>query len=86
MSKISRFLKGLLLFIALSLETGEYENIDNVISHNLEGPLTLGYVFGKFDDSLDILNYSDKLTSTKPKKATSDSFLLSYDWNNIKIG
>ena len=81
----SLLIKSIPLIFSICLHTGEYENIDNVISHNLEGPLTLGYIHGKFDESLDVLNYADKLTSTKPKQATADSFFISYEWNNFKI-
>ena len=86
MRNISLLLKGILFFLPFNLCAGEYENIDNIISHNLEGPLTIGYIHGKFDESLDILNYSDKLTSIKPKQATTNSYFLSYEWNQIKIG
>ncbi len=86
MRKLTLLLKGLLILLPLSLQPGEYENIDNIISHNLSGPLTFGLVYGKFDESLDILNYSDKLTSTKPKEATTESFFISYNWKKIKLG
>ena len=82
----SLLLKGFFFLFSLNVYSGEYENIDNIISHNLEGPLTIGYIQGRFDESLDILNYADNLTSTKPKKAITDSFFLSYEWNNFKFG
>ena len=85
MTNKSLLIKGISFFLSLNFHAGEYENIDNVISRNLEGPLNIGYMHGKFDESLDILNYADKLTSTKPKQATTDSYFLSYKWNNIKI-
>ena len=85
MRNISLLLKGYLLFFSVNLYTGAYENIDNVISHNLQGPLTIGYLHGRFDESLDILGYADKLSSTKPKQATTDSIFFSYKWKKLKI-
>ena len=85
MRNISLLLKGCLLFFSVNLYTGEYENIDNIISHNLQGPITIGYLHGRFDESLDILGYADKLSSTKPKHATTDSLFFSYKWEKLKI-
>ena len=45
----------------------EFESIDNILSSNLEKPLVIGLAHSRFDNSLDLLNYADKLTSTKPK-------------------
>ena len=77
-------LQGLLLQ-SLFVLSSEFEFIDNNISYNLENPLVIGLSYGKFDDSLDILNYSDKLTSTKPKKATTDTYFISYAFNGITM-
>jgi len=77
-------LQGLLLQ-SLSVLSSDFEFIDSNISYNLEYPLVLGFSHGKFDDSLDILNYSDKLTSTKPKKATTDTYFVIYQFDKFKI-
>ncbi len=85
MRNISLLLKGFFLFFSINLYTSQYENIDNIISNNLEGPLTVGYLHGRFNDSLDILGYADKLSSTKPQQATTDSIFFSYKWEKLKI-
>ena len=36
----------------------------------------------KFDDSLDVLNYIDKLPGARPKEATIDEMSISYRFNN----
>ena len=58
-----------LLIQSLLLSYSEFESLDNILSNNLEDPLIIGFSHGRFDKSLDILNYGDKLTSTKPEKA-----------------
>ena len=68
-----------------NLISSEFETLDNVLSNNLEKPLILGYSHTRFDKSLDILNYADKLTSTKPKEATIDTFFISYNFKDFKI-
>jgi len=77
-------LQGLLLQ-SLLLSSTEFESIDNILSNNFDKPLIVGYSHGRFDESLDLLNYADKLTSTKPKKATSDTLFLSYKLKGFKF-
>ena len=74
-----------LLIQSLLLSSSEFESLDNILSNNLEDPLIIGFSHGRFDKSLDILNYGDKLTSTKPEKAISDTFFISYKYNKFKI-
>ena len=61
-----------------NLISSEFETLDNVLSNNLEQPLILGYSHTRFDKSLDILNYANKLSSTKPKEATIDTFFIRF--------
>ena len=70
---------------SLFINSSELETLDNVFTNHLEKPLIIGYTHGRFDQSLDILNYADKLTSTKPKKATTDTYFLSYRFNKLKV-
>ena len=77
-------IQGLLLQ-SLYLLSSEFESLDSVLSNNLENPFTIGFSYGKFDQSLDILNYADKLKSTKPKSATTDTLFFSYKYSNFKI-
>jgi len=77
-------LQGLLLQ-SLFLSSTEFESLDNILSYNLDKPLIVGFSHGRFDESLDLLNYGDKLTSTKPKKAISDTFFLSYKLRGFKL-
>ena len=74
-----------LLIQSLLLSSSEFESLDNILSNNLEDPLIIGFSHGRFDKSLDILNYGDKLTSTKPEKAISDNLFISYKYNKFKI-
>ncbi len=67
------------------INSSEFETIDNILSSNLEKPLLIGLSHSRFDNSLDILNYADKLTSTKPDEATTDTFFLSYKYQNFKL-
>jgi len=77
-------LQGLLLQ-SLFILGSEFEFVDSNISYNLEDPLIIGFSHGRYDNSLDVLNYADKLISTKPKKATIDTFFISYQFNKFKI-
>ena len=70
---------------SLFVNSTEFETIDNIVSSKLEKPLLIGLSHGRFDNSLDILNYADKLTSTKPDEATTDTFFLSYKYQNFKL-
>ena len=77
-------LQGLLLQ-SLWLGSTEFESIDNILSYNLDKPLIVGFSHGRFDESLDLLNYGDKLTSTKPKRAISDTLFFSYKFREFKF-
>ena len=46
-----------LLIQSLLLSSSEFESLDNILSNNLEDPLIIGFSHGRFDKSLDILNY-----------------------------
>ena len=79
--------KGLFLLFISSINSTQYSYLDNSLSNSLENSLVFSYSVGKFDESLDVLNYANKLTNTKPKEATVDNFFLSYKFtNSIKIG
>jgi len=83
---ISLLIKGSFAFFALSIYSVEYEKLDSLISEELPGSFTAAYIHGKFDQSLDVLNYASKLESTKPEKASSDTYFFSYRWNKLKLG
>ena len=70
---------------SLLFYSSEFETLDNVLARNLDKSFFIGYSRSEFDESLDFLNFSDKLNSTKPKKAETDTFFLSYSLNKIKI-
>ena len=69
-----------LLFLA-----SEYESLENILANRLDNQLTVGISHSRFDQSLDILNYADKLESTKPKKASINSYYLSYQLDKWKF-
>ncbi len=69
-----------LLFLA-----SEYESIENILANRFDNQFTIGISISRFDQSLDILNYAEKLESTKPKEATTDSYYLGYQFNKWKL-
>ena len=77
-------LQGLLLQ-SLSLIGSEYESLENMLANQLEGNFLIGFTHSKFDQSLDILNYADKLSSTKPKEATTDSIYFAYKYKKLRL-
>ena len=58
------------------------EFIQDILPPSFEKPFTISLSHGEFDESLDVLNYSDKLTGSKPKSAELSSLFLSYKFNN----
>ena len=79
--------KGLFVLFISPIFSTQYTYLDTTLSNNIEKPLIFSYSVGKFDSSLDILNYADKLISTKPKEATVNNFFLSYKFiNGVRIG
>jgi len=74
-----------LLIQSLLIFPSEFEILENIIPFNKERPFSLGISHSRFDDSLDILNYSDKLKSTKPVKANTDNVYLSYVYKKLKF-
>jgi len=78
--------KGCFLLFVNTIYSTQYTYLDNTLSNNIGNPFEFSYSVGKFDESLDILNYADKLSSTKPKEATVDNLFLSYQFiNGVKI-
>ena len=64
--------KGFFVLSISPIFSTQYTYLDNTLSNNIEEPLVFSYSVGKFDESLDVFNYADNLTSTKPKEATVD--------------
>jgi len=78
---------GALLLFSFEIYSSQYSYLDNTLSNNIEEPLLVAYSYGKFDKSLDILNYANKLTSTKPKEAVIDNYFVSYKFkSSLKLG
>ena len=65
--------------------TSEYESVENILANKLDNQLIIGISHSRFDRSLDILNYADKLESTKPKEALINSYYLSYQFDQWKF-
>ena len=60
----------------LLFNASEYESLENILISRLDNQFIVGISHSRFDHSLDILNYTDKLESTKPKDCllyTSDA-------------
>jgi hypothetical protein len=75
-----------LLIQSLFIYSSEFEYLSTTILQNLESPLSLGFSHSEFNHSLDVLDYADKLKSTKPKKATIDGLFLSYNLGKLRVG
>ena len=56
--------------------------LNDVLPENSRKAFEVSISQAKFDESLDVLNYIDKLSGSKPKKATVDEVSLSYKFNN----
>ena len=69
----------------LLCSASEYESLENILANRLDNQFTIGISHSRFDQSLDILNYSDKLESTKPKEALINSYYLSYQFDQWKF-
>ena len=79
--------KGFFVLSISPIFSTQYTYLDNILSNNIQDNFVFSYSVGKFDESLDVLNYADKLTSTKPKEATVDNLFLSYKFSNgFKVG
>ena len=78
------FYKGLLLLLLSSClsASSNAEFIQDILPPSFEKPFTISFSYGEFDKSLDVLNYADKLTGSKPNSADISSLFLSYKFNN----
>ena len=59
----------------------EYESLENILADRLDNQFTIGISHSRFDQSLDILNYADKLESSIPKEALINSYYLGYQFD-----
>jgi len=79
--------KGFFLLSISPVFSTQYTYLDNTLSNYIKKPLVFSYSVGKFDESFDVLNYADKLISTKPKEATVENLSLYYKFaQGLKIG
>ena len=76
----------LLLLSSYLNASSNAEFIQDTLPPLFEKPFTISFSHGEFDESLDVLNYADKLTGSKPKSADISSLFLSYKFkNNLKL-
>ena len=75
-----------LLIQSLLISASEFEILENILPSEIDESFSVGLSHSRFDNSLDILNYSNKLNSTKPKKATTDNAFISYSFKKFKLG
>ena len=69
----------------LLFNASEYESLENILTNRFDNQFIIGISHSRFDQSLDILNYANKLKSTKPKEAVIDSYYLSYQFDKWKL-
>ena len=74
-----------LLLQPLLFHAAEYESLENILTNRLDNQYIVGISHRRFDQSLDMLNYADKLESTKPKEAYTDSYYLGYQFDKWKL-
>ena len=74
-----------LLLQPLLFNASEYESLENILTNRFDNQFIVGISHSRFDQSLDILNYADKLESTKPKEALTDSYYLGYQFDKWKL-
>ena len=72
----------LLLLSSCLSASSNAEFIQDILPPSFEKPFALSFSHGEFDESLDVLNYADKLTGSKPNSADISSLFLSYKFNN----
>ena len=72
----------LLLLSSYVSASSNAEFIQDILAPSFEKPFALSFSHGEFDESLDVLNYADKLTGSKPNSADISSLFLSYKFNN----
>ena len=65
-----------------SLSASNISFLNDVLPENSRKQLEISISQAKFDESLDVLNYIDKLSGSKPKEATIDELAISYKFNN----
>ena len=68
------------------LFASEYESLENILSNRFDNQFIVGISHSRFDQSLDILNYADKLESTKPNEALINSYYLGYLKRSSSLG
>ena len=59
--------------------------LENILTNRFDNQFILGISISRFDQSLDILNYADKLESSKPKEAIINSYYLGYQFDKWKL-
>jgi len=69
----------------LLFNASEFESLENILTNRFDNQFIVGISQSRFDQSLDILNYADKLESTKPKEAVINSYYLSYQYDKWKL-
>tara|TARA_B100000579_G_C22846142_1_gene864475 strand:+ start:2765 stop:3880 length:1116 start_codon:yes stop_codon:yes gene_type:complete len=71
-----------LIFGASPIVASNISFLNDVLPDNSRKPLEISISQAKFDESLDVLNYIDKLSGSRPKEATIDEFSISYQFKN----
>ena len=69
----------------LLFHASEYESIENILANKFDNQFIVGISISRFDQSLDLLNYADKLESTRPKEALTESYYLGYQFDKWKL-
>lgn len=74
------------IFGTSSIYASNISFLNDVLPDNFRKQLEINVSQAKFDESLDVLNYIDNLSGSKPKEATIDEVSISYKFkNNLKF-
>ena len=71
-----------LILLSEPIHSSNVSFLNDVLPENSRKNLEISLSQAKFDDSLDVLNYIDKLPGSRPKEATIDEMSISYRFNN----
>ena len=82
--KISYFIfVGLFTFLnSAFLSANNISFLNDVLPDSSRGSFEISLVRGEFSESLDVLNYADKFTGSKPKEAIIEEASVSYKFKN----
>ena len=78
MNKIKYFVMGSITVFAIQVHANNISFLNDVLPESERKDFEISISHAKFDDGLDLLDYTDKLSGTRPEYAKIDEWSLSY--------